>query len=190
MQSIKLWKIFFEVNYPATTEGNIELPPIVSDNAPQFVKNVLSKIISGKGDEIPVSMLPKDGTYPVSTAMWEKRNIALKYRFGMRRFVFNAENARLFVRMQTIRTKVFETSMLDSSPSTFKSTEYRGNEYKGMKYSIQVAPEDCTGCGICVEVCPVKNKIETRLKAINMMPQPPLRDEEKELGLFFNSARG
>ncbi|MEK7818300.1 MAG: pyruvate:ferredoxin (flavodoxin) oxidoreductase [Bacteroidota bacterium] len=175
----------FEVNYPATTEGNIELPPIVSDNAPQFVKNVLSKIISGKGDEIPVSMLPKDGTYPVSTAMWEKRNIALEIPVWDEAICIQCGKCALVCPHATIRTKVFETSMLDSSPSTFKSTEYRGNEYKGMKYSIQVAPEDCTGCGICVEVCPVKNKIETRLKAINMMPQPPLRDEEKKNWDYF-----
>ena len=175
----------FEVNYPATTEGNIELPPIVSDNAPQFVKNVLSKIISGKGDEIPVSMLPKDGTYPVSTAMWEKRNIALEIPVWDEAICIQCGKCALVCPHATIRTKVFETSMLDSSPSTFKSTEYRGNEYKGMKYSIQVAPEDCTGCGICVEVCPVKNKVETRLKAINMMPQPPLRDEEKRIGIIF-----
>lgn len=175
----------FEVNYPATTEGNIELPPIVSDNAPQFVKNVLSKIISGKGDEIPVSMLPKDGTYPVSTAMWEKRNIALEIPVWDEAICIQCGKCALVCPHATIRTKVFETSMLDSSPSTFKSTEYRGNEYKGMKYSIQVAPEDCTGCGICVEVCPVKNKVETRLKAINMMPQPPLRDEEKKNWDYF-----
>lgn len=175
----------FEVNYPATTEGNIELSPIVSDNAPQFVKNVLSKIISGKGDEIPVSMLPKDGTYPVSTAMWEKRNIALEIPVWDEAICIQCGKCALVCPHATIRTKVFETSMLDSSPSTFKSTEYRGNEYKGMKYSIQVAPEDCTGCGICVEVCPVKNKVETRLKAINMMPQPPLRDEEKKNWDYF-----
>jgi pyruvate-ferredoxin/flavodoxin oxidoreductase len=85
----------------------------------------------------------------------------------------------------TIRVKVYDAGLLKNAPPTFKSCDYRGPEYKGMKYTVQVAPEDCTGCGLCVEVCPAKNKSETRLKAINMMPQPPIREQERLNYDFF-----
>ena len=129
--------------------------------------------------------MPIDGTFPVGTAQWEKRNIALEIPVWDEEICIQCNKCALVCPHATIRIKVYDSKELANAPATFKSTEYRGSEYKGMKYSIQVAPEDCTGCGICVEICPAKNKSETRLKAINMMPQPALRDQERANYEFF-----
>ena len=169
----------FEIEYPKFADSKIELPPIVSNASPNFVKNVLSQIISGNGDKIRVSEMPIDGTFPTATAKWEKRNIALEIPVWDESICIQCGKCAIVCPHATIRTKVFEKESLTSVPDTFKTMDYKGNEFKGMKYSIQVAPEDCTGCGICVEVCPAKNKLEPRLKALNMAEQLPLREKEK-----------
>jgi pyruvate-ferredoxin/flavodoxin oxidoreductase len=175
----------FKVNVPTKVDSTLELPPVVSEKAPDFVKNVLAKIIAGFGDDLPVSAMPVDGTFPTGTAMWEKRNIALEIPVWDDSICIQCGKCALVCPHATIRIKVFDKKNLAGAPETFKTTEYRGKEYEGMRYSIQVAPEDCTGCGICVEVCPVKNKAETRLKALNMAPQPPLREQERANWDFF-----
>ncbi len=174
-----------EVKVPAAVTSTIEMPPAVSPNAPEFVRNVTAQIIAGFGDALPVSAFPKDGTFPTDTAQWEKRNIALEIPVWDTEVCIQCNKCTLVCPHATIRVKVFDARHLNGAPPTFKSTEYRGPEYKGLKYSIQVAPEDCTGCGLCVEVCPAKNKTETRLKAINMMPQPPIREAERVNYEFF-----
>ncbi|KAB2878069.1 pyruvate:ferredoxin (flavodoxin) oxidoreductase [bacterium] len=174
-----------QVEVPKTVTSKIELPPVVSSKAPDFVKNVTSKIIAGLGDDLPVSAMPVDGTFPSDTAQWEKRNIALEIPAWDPKVCIQCNKCALVCPHATIRIKVYDQKELSSQPTTFKSTPYRGKEYPGMMYSIQVAPEDCTGCGICVDVCPAKNKSETRLKAINMVPQPPLRDNERTNWDFF-----
>jgi pyruvate-ferredoxin/flavodoxin oxidoreductase len=175
----------FEVNVPAVAESTIEIPPAVPDNAPDFVKEVTAKIIAGFGNDIPVSAMPVDGTFPTATAQWEKRNIALEIPVWDESICIQCGKCALVCPHATIRIKVFDKDLLGKAPKTFKATPYRGKEYDGMQYSIQVAPEDCTGCGLCVEVCPVKNKAETRLKALNMNPQPPLRNQERANWDFF-----
>ncbi|HTR82555.1 MAG TPA: pyruvate:ferredoxin (flavodoxin) oxidoreductase [Bacteroidota bacterium] len=175
----------FKVNMPSKADSSIELPPAVPKNAPDFVKNVLGKIIAGFGDELPVSAMPVDGTYPTGTAMWEKRNIALEIPAWDESICIQCGKCALVCPHATIRIKVYDEKSLAGAPATFKSTDYRGKEYEGMKYSIQVAPEDCTGCGLCFEVCPVKNKKETRLKALNMVPQPEIREQERANWDFF-----
>jgi pyruvate-ferredoxin/flavodoxin oxidoreductase len=175
----------FEVKVPGKVTSAIEMPPIVSEKAPDFVKSVTAKIIAGFGDALPVSAFPNDGTFPTGTAQWEKRNIALEIPVWDEVTCIQCNKCALVCPHATIRVKVYDPKELVGAPPTFKSTNYRGPEFKGMKYSLQVGPEDCTGCGLCVDFCPAKNKSETRLKAINMMAQPPLREAERANYEFF-----
>jgi pyruvate-ferredoxin/flavodoxin oxidoreductase len=176
----------FEVNVPATVTSTLEMPPVVSPNAPDFVKNVTAQIIAGFGDSLPVSAFPKDGTFPTATAQWEKRNIALEIPiWDETGTCIQCNKCAIVCPHAAIRVKVFDPKELAGAPSTFKTMDYKGVEYKGMKYVVQVAPEDCTGCGICVDICPAKNKKETRLKAINMTAQPPIRERERANYDFF-----
>lgn len=175
----------FEVKIPAQATSTITMPDVVSERAPAFVRSVLAPIIAGAGDSLPVSAMPVDGTFPTGTAQWEKRNIALEIPAWDETVCIQCNKCALVCPHATIRIKVYDPAELASAPATFKATDYRGPEYKGMKYTVQVAPEDCTGCGICVDICPAKNKSETRLKAINMVPQPPLREAERLNYEFF-----
>lgn len=175
----------FEVKVPEKVTSTIEMPPVVSEKAPDFVKQVTAKIIAGFGDQLPVSAMPVDGTFPTGTAQWEKRNIALEIPVWEMDICIQCNKCAMVCPHAAIRTKVYEPAALASAPATFKSTDYKGSEYKGMKYTVQVAPEDCTGCGLCVEVCPAKSKSEVKVKAINMKPQPPIRDQERENFEFF-----
>ncbi|HEX7572206.1 MAG TPA: pyruvate:ferredoxin (flavodoxin) oxidoreductase, partial [Bacteroidota bacterium] len=177
----------FEVNVPSKVTSTIAMPPLVSPKAPAFVKEVTAEIMGGFGDLIPVSKMPVDGTYPTGTARWEKRNIALEIPVWDQPVCIQCNKCAMVCPHATIRVKVFDPKYLKDAPPTFKSMDYKGTEYKGMKYTVQVAPEDCTGCGLCVEVCPAKNKSETRLKAINMASQPPLRESERANYEFFLS---
>ena len=174
-----------EVNIPATVSSTAELPPPFAANAPDFERNVLGTIYGNRGDELPVSVFPVDGTFPTGTSKWEKRNLALDIPVWDIKTCIQCGKCAMVCPHSVIRIKVFESAQLASVPATFKSTEARDKEWAGLKYSIQVSPEDCTGCGICVDVCPAKNKSETRLKALNMRPQPPLRFPERENWEFF-----
>ena len=175
----------FEVKIPAQPTSKLELPPPFSPSAPQFERDVLATIYSGKGDELPVSAFSADGTFPTATAKWEKRNLALELPVWDTKTCIQCGKCAMVCPHAVIRIKVYEAQHLSSAPSTFKSTDARDKEWAGMKYTIQVAPEDCTGCGICVDICPAKNKTETRLKALNMSPQPPLRYPERDNWDFF-----
>ncbi|RPJ40740.1 MAG: 4Fe-4S dicluster domain-containing protein, partial [Candidatus Latescibacterota bacterium] len=174
-----------EVKVPASAASAIEMRPPVPAESPDFVKSVTGEIISGRGDGLPVSAFPDDGTFPSDTARWERRNIALEIPVWDPEICIQCGKCSMICPHATIRPKVFDEKQLKGAPATFKWTDARDKEWAGMKYALQVAPEDCTGCGICIEVCPVKNKKETRLKAINMAPQPPLRETEREHWEFF-----
>jgi pyruvate-ferredoxin/flavodoxin oxidoreductase len=174
-----------EVKIPAQATSTIELPPPFSPDAPQFERNVLGAIYAGKGDDLPVSAFPVDGTFPVASAKWEKRNLALEIPVWDTKTCIQCGKCAMVCPHAVIRIKVYEPTDLAKAPATFKSTEARDREWAGLKYTIQVAPEDCTGCGICVDICPAKNKTETRLKALNMAPQPPLRYPERDNWEFF-----
>jgi pyruvate-ferredoxin/flavodoxin oxidoreductase len=176
-----------EVKVPGTVTSTIDFPPTVSADAPGFVRNVTARIIAGDGDLLPVSAFPTDGTFPTDTARWEKRNIALEIPVWDEAICIQCNKCALVCPHAAIRVKVYDPADLKGAPATFKAVEYRGPEFKGKKYTVQVAPEDCTGCSLCVEYCPVKNKTETRLKAINMTPQESLRESERANYDFFLS---
>jgi pyruvate-ferredoxin/flavodoxin oxidoreductase len=157
----------------------------VPDTAPAFVRDVLGQMMARHGDDLPVSVLPIDGTYPSGTAQWEKRNIAAEIPVWEEDVCVQCGKCVMVCPHSVIRAKVYEPEQLANAPSTFKSTEARDHDWSNLKFTIQVAAEDCTGCGICVDVCPAKNKLEPRQKAINMAPQLPLREHERENWNFF-----
>lgn len=174
-----------QVQVPGKVTSTLQLPPVVPPQAPEFVQNVTAKMIAGTGDLLPVSALPIDGTYPSGTTQWEKRNIALEVPVWDPDICIQCGKCVLVCPHAVIRAKVYDESALAGAPPTFKSTEARWKELKGQHYSLQVAVEDCTGCRLCVEACPVKNKSYTGRKAINMEPQLPLRNQERENWEFF-----
>ena len=128
-------------------------------------------MMAGNGDSLPVSALPADGTYPLGTTKWEKRNIAQEIPVWDEEICIQCGKCVLVCPHAVIRGKVYDPAALAGAPTTFKSASARWQGRKDERYTLQVAPEDCTGCQLCVEVCPVKNKSEVRLKAINMQPQ-------------------
>src|SRR5262245_61661981 len=174
-----------EVPVPKEVTATHRRPPIVSEKAPDFVRRVTAVMLEGKGDLLPVSAFPVDGTWPTGTARWEKRNIATQMPVWDAAICIQCNKCALVCPHAAIRAKVYPPAALTGAPATFKSTDYRGNEYKGEKFTIQVAPEDCTGCNLCVTVCPAKDKTNPKHKAIDMHPQPPLRDAEAENYDFF-----
>ncbi len=174
-----------EVKVPGKVSSELEMPPIVSDRAPEYVKKVTARMIEGKGDTLPVSAMPIDGTFPTATSQWEKRNIALEIPVWEEDICIQCNKCVIICPHASIRVKVFDPVGLTDAPPTFKSMDFKSAEHKGMKYSLQVAPEDCTGCGLCVEFCPAKSKKEAKVKAINMKPQPPLREAERVNYDFF-----
>jgi len=178
----------FEVAVPNKVTSKLQMQPAVSGNAPDFVKEVTAKMISGEGDLLPVSKMPADGTFPLTTTRWEKRNIALEVPVWDSDTCIQCNKCVMVCPHATIRAKVYEEKDLAGAPATFKSTKFKAKDYgEGLYYSLQVAVEDCTGCGLCVDVCPAKNKKETRLKAINMAEQLPIREQERaNWDFFFN----
>ena len=174
-----------EVSIPDAVSSTFSRPPAVSPKAPEFVQNVVGPIIQGLGDDLPVSAMPCDGSFPTGTTAWEKRNIALEIPVWDEDLCIQCGKCVVVCPHATIRSKVFDAAALNGAPATFKSTAARWKEFKDKKYSLQVAVEDCTGCGVCVEICPVKSKTDVKHKAINMAPQIPLREPERENWEFF-----
>ena len=168
-----------KIEVPAEATSTIEMPPVVPPEAPEFVQKVTAKMIARKGDELPVSAMPADGTFPSGTTQWEKRNIALEIPVWEPDLCIQCGKCAMACPHAAIRIKVYDEKYLENAPATFKSTDARGRKFKGMKYTIQVAPEDCVGCMLCVEVCPAHDKANPERKALNMQPQPPLREQER-----------
>ena len=174
-----------EVKVPGTVSSAFDLRLPVPKEAPAFVQQVTAEIIAGRGDLLPVSAMPVDGTFPTGTARWERRNIALEIPVWDEKICIQCGKCVLICPHAVIRAKVFDAALLSDAPPTFKAVPARWKEHKEKKYTLQVAPEDCTGCALCVEICPVKNKTDARLKAVNMAPQPPLREAERLNWDFF-----
>jgi pyruvate-ferredoxin/flavodoxin oxidoreductase len=174
-----------EVPVPKSASSSLQRPPVVAPEAPEFVRKVTAPMIAYQGDSLPVSSIPADGTFPTGTSRWEKRNVALEIPAWDPEVCIQCGKCVMICPHATIRMKAYDEAHLAGAPSTFKSTKVRGKEFGDARFTIQIAPEDCTGCGLCVHVCPAKNKRETRLKAINMASQPPIRESERDNYEFF-----
>jgi pyruvate-ferredoxin/flavodoxin oxidoreductase len=167
-----------EVRVPRQVTASFDIRPAVPANAPDFVRDVTARMIDGLGDDLPVSALPVDGTYPSGTTRWEKRNIGLEIPVWDENLCIQCGKCVLVCPHAVIRSKVYSPDLLAGAPQTFKSVPARWQHMKESRFTLQVAPEDCTGCTLCVQVCPVKSKSEAKHKAINMQPQAPLRQAE------------
>ncbi len=174
-----------EISVPGAVNARYGRPPLVSEKAPDFVQKVTAVMLAGKGDLLPVSAFPVDGTWPTATAKWEKRSIAREIPVWDSKICIQCNQCALVCPHAAIRAKVYDEGSLTGAPATFKSTPYKGNEHKGKHYTIQVAPEDCTGCNLCVNVCPAKDRTNPKHKAIDMHPQAPLREPERANYEFF-----
>jgi pyruvate-ferredoxin/flavodoxin oxidoreductase len=174
-----------EIPVPGVVTATRHKPPLVPKQAPDFLKNVTAPIMAGLGDGLPVSAIPDDGTWPTFTTRWERRNIALEIPVWDPSLCIQCGKCSLHCPHATIRTKIYEPALLAGAPETFKSVDAKGKENSGLKWTVQVAPEDCTGCGECVEVCPGKDRADPGRKALAMAFQPPLRASERANYTFF-----
>jgi pyruvate-ferredoxin/flavodoxin oxidoreductase len=177
----------FKVNIPQKIDARFELSHHIADTAPDFVRKVTGEIIAGRGDRIPVSLFPADGTYPLGTAAYEKRNIALEIPVLDENLCTQCGKCPLVCPHGVIRSKVYDEGLLSKAPQTFKSMTIKGKDFpQGLNMSYQVSPEDCTGCGLCADICPIRDKSNASHKALNMVPYTPeLRQQEKENWDYF-----
>jgi pyruvate-ferredoxin/flavodoxin oxidoreductase len=174
-----------EVRVPPKATSSIEMPPPVSPEAPEFVREVTAMMIAGLGDKLPVSKFPVDGTYPLSTARWEKRNIALSVPAWDPSICIQCGKCAIVCPHAAIRTKIFPPEALRDPPPTFQIMDFKDKDLGGNKYSIQVFVEDCTGCEACVFICPGKDKKNPSRKSLAMVEQPPIREQERVNERFF-----
>ncbi|MGA1474178.1 MAG: pyruvate:ferredoxin (flavodoxin) oxidoreductase, partial [Prochlorothrix sp.] len=177
----------YEVPVPdrLETPSDLTLPSPVSETAPSFVREVLAKMMVREGDDLPVSTLPCDGTYPTGTTQWEKRNVAQEVPVWDPDVCVQCGKCVMVCPHGVIRSKVYSEADRAAAPTTFKHTKAKDRAWQDLDFTIQVAVEDCTGCALCVDVCPAKNKSQPRLKAINMAEQLPIREQERENWNFF-----
>lgn len=176
----------FEVKVPAKAMSKLTRRAVVPNEAPDFVKNVLGPMMLFDGDNIPVSAMPVDGTFQTGTTQWEKRNLALDIPVWESDLCIQCGKCIMVCPHAVIRQKIYDEKLLTGAPATFKHMSSKFKEFsQGMAYTVQIAPEDCTGCTLCVEVCPAKDKTQTGRKALNMAPQPALRESENKNWDFF-----
>jgi pyruvate-ferredoxin/flavodoxin oxidoreductase len=177
-----------EVNVDGrTATSTITRRPNVPEKAPKFVKDVLGKIIGLEGDELPVSAFPVDGTYPLGTTQWEKRNISLEVPEWVPDLCIQCGKCVFVCPHAVIRAKIYEPQYLDQAPANFKSMDAKFKEFPNTKYSIQISAEDCTGCALCVETCPAKDKTQVGRKALNLIEQLPVLEQERDNWEFFQT---
>ncbi|MGZ4108280.1 MAG: pyruvate:ferredoxin (flavodoxin) oxidoreductase [Actinomycetota bacterium] len=174
-----------EVTVPSTVTATTQILPPVPVEAPDFVKRVTATMIAGHGDRLPVSALPVDGTFPTATTRWEKRSIALEIPIWDPQICIDCAKCAIVCPHAAILMKVFEPSVLEGAPETFKHREWKDRERPGLRMTIQVAPDDCTGCGVCVDICPAKSKEVVKHKSIDMEPKLPHLEEERANYAFF-----
>jgi pyruvate-ferredoxin/flavodoxin oxidoreductase len=174
-----------EVPLPSSVTATRGRPPVVPAEAPDFVQRVTAVMMAGRGDALPVSAFPVDGTWPTATAQWEKRNLALEIPVWDPAICIQCNQCTLVCPHAAIRAKAYDPAHLAGAPQGFLSTPYRAPDLAGMAYTIQVAPEDCTGCHLCTVMCPAKDKSNPRHKAIDMQPQRPRRERERTNYRFF-----
>ncbi|MGB2964546.1 MAG: pyruvate:ferredoxin (flavodoxin) oxidoreductase [Anaerolineales bacterium] len=174
----------YKVEMPAKADSSLKMRPPVPVDSPEFVRDVIGTILAGDGNDLPVSAFPVDGSFPTGTTQYEKRNISLDIPAWNPDTCIQCNKCAFVCPHAVIRPKIYDAKLLDKAPETFKSIDATGREFKGMKYTLQVAPEDCTGCTLCVEVCP---KTDVENPALQMVDQPPLRETETENWDFFLS---
>jgi len=175
-----------EVKVPKDAGSSVRKPPAVPPEAPEYVQNFTAKIIANEGDALPVSAFTPDGSFPTGTAQWEKRNIALEIPAWDPNTCIQCGKCSAACPHAAIRVKAYDGKLLEGAPATFKSMPFKGEgAAPGTLLTVQVAPEDCTGCGACVEMCPARNKKNANRKAINMTAQPPVRFSERDNFKFF-----
>ena len=174
------------VPLPTTVSSLFDITSTITVAAPDFVKRVTGNIIAGHGDALPVSVMPVDGTFPTGTAAYEKRNLALEIPVWDTDLCTQCGKCVMVCPHSVIRSKIFSTADLVDAPETFKQAPMLGKDFpSGLAISYQVAPEDCTGCTLCVDICPIRDKSNASRKALNMAPQPPLRQAERENWDYF-----
>ena len=175
-----------QVNLPLTVSSVFDIKSTIRATAPDFVKRVTGEIIAGYGNELPVSVMPIDGTFPTGTAQYEKRNLALEIPVWETDLCTQCGKCVMVCPHAVIRSKIFETDQLVNPPDTFKHTPVLGKDFPtGLSMSYQVSPEDCTGCTLCVDICPIRDKSNASRKALNMQAQPPLRATEAQNWDYF-----
>ncbi|MDX1618066.1 MAG: pyruvate:ferredoxin (flavodoxin) oxidoreductase, partial [Balneolaceae bacterium] len=178
----------YEIDVPSKADSEVTMRPTVPEEAPEYVQNVIAEIIAGNGDELPVSAFEPDGTFPTGTTQWEKRNIAQEIPVLEPDICIQCGKCVMVCPHSVIRSKAYDEKHLDSAPDSFKYMDARGREWPdNTKVSIQVSPMDCTGCELCVEVCPVKDRKQVGRKALNMDAIEPLLEQEHENWNFFRS---
>ncbi len=177
----------FQVNLDGKQASGTPRPPAVSDAAPDFVKRVTALMLAGKGDHLPVSAFPVDGTWPTGTSKWEKRSIALEIPVWEPPLCIQCNKCAIICPHAAIRPKYYAAELSAKAPAGFLAMDYKSAEVKGARYSLQVAPDDCTGCGLCVEMCPAESKTEKGKRAINMHDALPLKEKERVNFDFFLS---
>ncbi len=174
-----------EVKVPSSVSSTKEMPPAVPADAPEFIRDVSGVMIAGLGDNLPVSKFPVDGTYPLSTTRWEKRNIALTVPDWDPSLCIQCGKCSVICPHAAIRTKAYPAESLSNAPSAFKSTDYKDKSLPGNKFTVQVFVEDCTGCEACAYSCPGKDKANPERKALTMTAQEPLRITQRTNAEFF-----
>jgi len=181
----------YEVKVPGKATSELRMRPPVPEHAPDFVQEVTAEMIALRGDKLPVSKIPVDGKFPSGTTQFEKRNIAVNIPAWEPDLCIQCGRCSLLCPHAAIRIKAYDDKYLADAPETFKSADAKGKDLAGMKFTVQVAPEDCTGCGVCVANCPAEQKDEnkkpTGRKAINMVPQEPIRAQERDNYAYFLS---
>lgn len=179
----------YEVEVPSEATSKIRMRQLVPDDAPEFVKEVTAELMGFHGDKLPVSKMPADGKFPTGTTKFEKRNIAVNIPVWEPDVCIQCGTCSFVCPHGTIRIKAFDPKHVEGAPNTYKSADAKGKDYKGMKFTVQVAPEDCTGCGVCVQACPAlekdADKKPTGRHAINLTFQEPLREAERENYDYF-----
>ncbi|MGI9211989.1 MAG: pyruvate:ferredoxin (flavodoxin) oxidoreductase, partial [Methylococcaceae bacterium] len=175
----------YEVPLPAVASSTIQKPPVVPREAPEFVQKVTALMMAGKGDELRVSQLPVDGTYPTGTTRWEKRDIALSVPRWEPDLCIQCGNCSFICPHSVIRSKFYHETRLSEAPENFPSAPINARGFPDTRYTLHVYGEDCTGCGLCVEVCPATSTQQSGVKAINMHPRASSLEPERQITRFF-----
>ncbi|MGD9638173.1 MAG: pyruvate:ferredoxin (flavodoxin) oxidoreductase [Alphaproteobacteria bacterium] len=177
----------YQIDVPKEVSSKQGRLAVVPENATEFVKNVTAKIMEGKGEDLPVSALPIDGTWPTATAQYEKRAVATEIPIWNPSVCIQCGKCAMVCPHGCLRQKVADPKDLEKAPKDFISTDYKGKEFVGKKFIIQISPEDCTGCTLCTQVCPAKNKENPKEKAVNMTPIYDVLEREHNNFEFFLS---